>query len=116
MINHSRLELAYERGLQEGETIWLDMKFQKCQMDQLRTQTKHSLTFNLDSAVWCLGSECVHLEKTGEVVYLRRCAKMEMKIVEKKCTEEVPVRLRLGKETVLKLMDPITKVFSRNYT
>ena len=66
MITESRLELVYARGLQEMEDFCVEMTFQSRQMDKLTTQIKFSLTFNLDSAVWGVGTERIHVEQLVE--------------------------------------------------
>ena len=117
MITESWLELVYACELQEMEDIWAGMNFQKCQMDQLRTQINLSLTFKLDSSVWGVGAEGIHLENAGRIVSLHRCTQIEVKIVEKDfCTDGVPVPLGHGKEMVLKFMNPVNKVFYQTYT
>ena len=53
-----------------------------------------------------------HIERAGEVVYLHRCAKMEITLATLDfCTEKIPVRLGDGKESVIKFMNPISKIF-----
>ena len=118
MITQCRLELVCARGLQEKEDIWVELKFQNCQMDQLRIQIKLSLTSNLNSAVWGIEMVGIHTEKkAGGVVYLHGCAKMKIKRIENDFyREEVPVRLGHGEEMVLKFMNPKTKVFYQNHT
>ena len=76
-------------------------------LDQLRTRSKLSLTCNLDSAVWGVGTEGIHLEKAGGVVYLHRCAKMEVTIVKNGFCTDAPVRL--GQRHGAKVYEPYHK-------
>ena len=78
VILQSRLEFVYARGSQKVENMWLKMNSQECQIVQLRAHIKHSLTSNLDSAVWGVGTEKIRHEKAGGVVYLHRCAKRKL--------------------------------------
>ena len=64
-----------------------------------------------------VGGVGVHVERAGAVVHLHRCAKMEVMVIENTfCTEEVPVRLGGGGNSVIRYMHPITRVFYTNYT
>ena len=109
MIKHSRLEPVDTRGLQGVEDTWIKKSFHKCQMDQLKTKFKLSLTSNLDSAVWGVRTESIPLRRASGVVYSHRYAKMGVAIIESGfCTEEEPVRLVNGEETELKPMNTIT--------
>ena len=81
------------------EDICAEMNSQNCQTDQLRTQIKLSFTSNWDSAVWGVGTESIHLENAGGLVYLFRGAKMEVTNDENDfCLNEVPVQIRRGKK------------------
>ena len=64
-----------------------------------------------------VGAAGVHVERAGGVVYLHRCSKMEVSVIENTfCTEEVPVRLGRDGSSVIRYMHPITTVFYTNYT
>ena len=94
MLFQSELEIVYARGVQETEDLWVEIDVQKCKMDHLREQLKLSLLSNVESMVLGVGGVGVHVERAGGVVYLHRCAKMEVMVIENTfCTEEVPVRL-----------------------
>ena len=88
-----------------------------CRTNQLKTQMKFSLTFYLESAMCGVGAENTHLERRGGVVYLHTYAKMEVTIVNKDYyTEDTPIRLGKGKETVLKFEDHTIKIFFEKST
>ena len=74
MVAQNWLEHVYGSGLQEMEEVRVKMTFQTCQIDQLGTQFENSLTFNLDSSVWGVGTEGINLETASRVDYLHRCA------------------------------------------
>ena len=94
MLFQSRLEIVYAHGVQETEDIWVEIDVQKCKMDHLREQLNLSLISNVEIMVLGVGGVGVHVERAGGVVYLHRCAKMEVMVIENTfCTEEVPVRL-----------------------
>ena len=72
---------------------------------------------NLDSAI--IGFEMVgtHIARAGEVVYFHRCAKMEITLTTlDSSTEEIPVRLGDGKDSVNKFVNPISSISYNNYT
>ena len=47
------------------------MSIQKCQMDQVRSYMKLSLTFILDAVVWGGQTESIHLDKADGIDYLQ---------------------------------------------
>ena len=59
-----------------------------------------------------------HAKRAGGILYVHRCAKVIVHVVENQfCTEEVPIRVSSGNTSeVIRYMDPITKVFYRNFT
>ena len=59
-----------------------------------------------------------HAERAGGILYVRRCAKVIVHVVENQfCTEEVPVRVSSDNTSeVIRYMDPISRVFYRNFT
>ena len=94
------------------EDFWVEKYFQICQRDQLTTQIRFSYTTNLESAIWGVGTENMRLEKGVGLVSLHGCAKKEITMLALDfCTEEMLVRLRYGKETMIKFKNPITEVF-----
>ena len=106
----SKVDFLHAQGLQEMERAWQEVNYQRCRIQDV-------LISNLDSAI--SGDEMVgtHIERAGEVVYLHRCAKMEITLATLDfCTEEIPVRLGDGKGSVIKFMNPISKIFDNNYT
>ena len=85
-------------------------------MDPIRTQIKFYFTFNLDNAVWVVGGEGIRTERAGGVVYFHSCLKMKVVENENDFPTEVTARLGIGEKTVLKTLNPFTKVFYQNYT
>ena len=117
MLLQSKIDFLHAQGFREMERVWQEINFQRCRIQDVDTRLKLLLISNLDSAI--IGDEMVgtHIERAGEVVYLHRCAKMEVTLATLNfCTEEVPVRLGDGEESVIKFMNPISKVFYNNYT
>ena len=117
MFQQSKLDFLYARSLNETAEIWKQLEFQQCQIDSMEKKLKSNLIANIDSMV--LGEEMKgrHIERAGEVLYIHRCAKMEVTLVTNTfCTEEVPVRLGHANETVVKYMNPVSRVFYSNYT
>ena len=117
MLLQSKVDFLHAQGLQEMERVWQEVNYQRCRIQDMEARLKLLLLSNLDSAI--IGYEMVgtHIERAGEVVYLHRCAKMEITLATLDfCTEEIPVRLGDGKESVIKFMNPISKIFYNNYT
>ena len=92
-------------------------EFQQCQIDRMEMKLRRSnLIFNIDTTV--LGREMKgrHIESAGEVLYIYRCAKMEVTIVIKTFfSKKVPVRLTPANETVIKNNNPIARIFHSNH-
>ena len=59
-----------------------------------------------------------HAERAGKILYVHRCAKVIVHVVENQfCTEEVPIRLSsYNSSEGIRYMDPISRVFYRNFT
>ena len=115
LLFQSRLEKVYGRGVHLTEDIWVEKDVQKCKMDHLKERLKLSLIPKHEKlGVVAVG---MHVEKAGGVVYLRRCAKMEVSVIENTfCTEEVPEGLARDGKSVIRYMHPITRIFYTNYT
>ena len=112
ILLQSQVEFLHAQGLQEIERVWQEVNFQRCRIQDVEARLKFLVISNLDSAI--IGNEMVgtHFERAGEVVYLHRCAKMEITLATLDFrTEEIPLRLGDGKESVIKFKNPISKVF-----
>ena len=112
-----QVDFLHAQGLPEMERVRQEVNFQRCRTQDVKARLKLLLISNLDSAI--IGDEIVgtHFERAGEVVYLHRCAKMENTLATLDfCTEEIPVRLGDGKESVIKFMNPISEVSYNSYT
>ena len=61
---------------------------------------------------------CAHAERAGGIIYVHRCAKVIVHVVENQfCTEEVRIRVSSDiTSEVIRYMDPISRVFYRNFT
>ena len=117
MFFQSRLEIVYARSLEETEDIWVEIDVQKCKVDHPREQLKLSLISNMESVVLGVEAVVVHVKRACGLVYLHRCAKMEVIVIENTfCTEEVPVRLGRDGISALKYTHPITRVFYTSFT
>ena len=59
-----------------------------------------------------------HAERAGGILYVYRCAKLMIHVVENLfCTEEVPIRVSSDNSSEgIRYMDPISRVFYRNFT
>ena len=117
MLLQSQVDFLHAQMLQEIERVWQEVNFQRCRIQDVEARLKLLLVSNLDSAI--IGDEIVgtHIERAGEFVYLHRCAKMEITLATLDfCTEEIHVRLGDRKESVIKFMNPISKIFYNNYT
>ena len=59
-----------------------------------------------------------HAERVGGIIYVHRCAKVIVHVVENQfCTEEVPIRMSSDNTSeVIRYMEPISRVFYRNFT
>ena len=117
MLLQSKVEFLHAQGLQEMERVWQEVNYQRCRIQDVEARLKLLLISNLDSAI--IGDEMLgtHIERAGEVVYLHRCAKMEITLTTLDfCTEEIPVRLGDGKESVINFKNPISNIFYNNYT
>ena len=59
-----------------------------------------------------------HAERAGGILYVHRCAKIIMHVVENQfCTEEVTIMVSFyNTSEVIRYMDPISRVFYRNFT
>ena len=53
------------------ERVWQEVNYQRCRIQDVETRLELLLISNLDSAI--IGDEMVgtHIERAGEVVYLR---------------------------------------------
>ena len=58
-----------------------------------------------------------HSERAGRILYVHRCAKVTVLVVENQfCTEEVPIRVSSDNTSeIIRYMDPISRVFYRNF-
>ena len=84
------------------------MEFQRCQ--------KNSIS-KIDRTVLGKEMERRDIESVGDVQYIHSCAKMEGTVVTKTFdTEDVLVRRWHANETIIKYVNPISKVFQINYT
>ena len=59
-----------------------------------------------------------HAERAGGILYVHRCAKIIVHVVENQfCTEEVPIRVSSDNSSEgIRYMDPISRVFYRIFT
>ena len=59
-----------------------------------------------------------HAETAGGILYVHRCAKVIIHVVENQfCTEKVPIRVSFGNSSEgIRYMDSISRVFYRNFT
>ena len=89
MLLQSKVDLLHIQGLQEMERFWQEINFQTCRFQDVDTTLKTFLISKLDSAT--NGDEMVGtpFERSTEVVYLQRCAKMENTLATSDlCTEK----------------------------
>ena len=112
MSKQNRLQRVQLLRFEEMEDIWIEMSFQRCKLDKQRKKVQLSLASDLDSAVWRLETEDIHLKRARGVVNFQICPKWEIARVENFCTKEMQVRLGNGKEIVLQLTNPTTKTLS----
>ena len=58
-----------------------------------------------------------HAKRAGGILYVHRCAKVIVHVVENQfCTEEVPIRVFSDNTSeIIRYMDPLSRVFYRNF-
>ena len=92
-----------------------------CHIEELHRAMILTTSFNGNSHQVFLSQQNAlgtHAERAGGILYVHRCAKVIVHVVENQfCTEEVPVRVFSDNTSeVIRYMDPIFRVFYRNFT
>ena len=118
LVYGTKIEFVHVNAQLSRQRIINYIKTEICNTRQMILNGLISLASNLDNPNLFLGYGFmigIHAEKSGAVLYVHKCAKVEAHIADfPYCTEEVPVLL--GNDTVIKFMNPITQVVYPNYT
>ena len=89
----------------------------QCEIQRLRIQTMIEISKNVVSPSVTLFEPGTHVERTGSVLYVHKCAKMVATITKLTfCTEEVPVLVQGQHFSSIRYLEPLTRILYHNYT
>ena len=113
----SRLEFVNFWNHLERNKLVTKLARHECLLRKIEIKQIRALTANVDSPVLSLSTRGTHIERAGGVVYYHRCAKMRVRLTALSfCTEEVPVLIGTGNETIVRYMHPISRIVFSNFT
>ena len=80
---------------EEREFIFMKIRTLQCEIQRLRIQTMVEISKNVLSPSVTLFEQGAHVERTGSISYVHKCAKMVARVTKLTfCTEEVPVLIQ----------------------